>query len=236
MLLTHGFTGSCGHMRPLGDYLNRNGFTVQGILLPGHGTELKDMHASGWRQWLEAETAALKKLQDRYPYVSVAGLSMGGCLSLIVAAHSDVTACVTISAPMKTLQKFTFLAPALAIFMPQIMWKNGAANEKTVLDPEYNIGYAGMPTARVWDLNRLMKMARKSLVRLNCPLMAIQSHGDETISSDSAGIICREAASENKKMVWLEDVPHVCTISPEKDHIGREMCVFLKEAEHLRKG
>ena len=136
VLLTHGFTGSCGHMRPLGDYLNRNGFTVQGILLPGHGTDLKDMRAFGWRQWLDAETAALKKLQEEYPLVSVAGLSMGGCLSLIAAAHSDVTACITISAPMKTLQKFTFLAPALALFMPEIMWKNGAVNEKTVLDPE----------------------------------------------------------------------------------------------------
>ena len=38
VLLTHGFTGSAAHMRPLGDYLHAQGFTVRGILLPGHGT------------------------------------------------------------------------------------------------------------------------------------------------------------------------------------------------------
>ena len=37
VLLTHGFTGTPAHMRPLGEYLHAQGFTVQGILLPGHG-------------------------------------------------------------------------------------------------------------------------------------------------------------------------------------------------------
>lgn len=231
VLLTHGFTGSCGHMRPLGEYLNRCGYTVCGILLPGHGTSIQDMRSSGWKQWLDAEMTALADLKRKYPYVSVSGLSMGGCLSLIAAGRESVTACIPISAPMKTLQKFTFLAPVLALFKPEIMWEKGAVNDKTFLDPEFNVGYAGMPTARVGDLNRLMKMARESLGRIRCPVLAIQSHGDETISRDSSDIICREAASAVKKQLWLEEVPHVCTISREKDHIGQEICAFLKKAE-----
>jgi len=232
VLLTHGFTGSAGHMRPLGDYLHGQGFTVQGILLPGHGTSLADMRASSWQQWLDAEMTAVRKLKEKYRFVTVAGLSMGGCLSLIAAEQTDVTACVTISAPMKTQQRFTWAAPVAALFVREIMWQNGAVNEKTALDPAYNHGYPGMPTARVYDLNHLMKQARKNLYSVTCPLLAVQSHADETISADSAQIICDGCRAEKKKMVWLEGVPHVCTISREMEHIGREMAAFLREAEN----
>ena len=43
VLLIHGFTGSAGHMRPLGEALHAQGFTVQGINLPGHATSMEDM-------------------------------------------------------------------------------------------------------------------------------------------------------------------------------------------------
>lgn len=231
VLLTHGFTGTAAHMRPLGDYLNAQGFTVQGILLPGHGTSLKDMRASNWQQWLDAEMTAVRQLKEKYKYVSVSGLSMGGCLSLIAAEQTPVTACVSISAPMKTKDKFTWAAPLIAPFMPEMMWKSGAIFEKSLM-PEYNIGYPGMATARVKDLTHLMKQARKNLYSLTCPLLSVQSHADETISDDSADIIQREAGSAVKRMVWLEGVPHVCTISKEMEHIGREMADFLRKAEN----
>lgn len=232
VLLTHGFTGSAAHMRPLGNYLNAQGFTVQGILLPGHGTSLADMRKSSWQQWLEAELTAVRRLKEKYATVSVAGLSMGGCLSLIAAEQTDVAACVTISAPMKTQQKFTWAAPVAALFMPEIMWKNGAVNDKTRLDPEYNFGYAGMPTARVYDLNHLMKQARKNLYSIACPLLTVQSHADETISADSAQIIYDGVSSKVKQQLWLEGVPHVCTISSEMEHIGREMTAFLQQVQN----
>lgn len=229
VLLTHGFTGSAGHMRPLGDYLNAQGFTVQGILLPGHGTSLADMRKTSWHDWLDAELTAVRELKEKYRTVTVAGLSMGGCLSLIAAEQMQVDACVPISAPMKTQQRFTWAAPIAALVMPEMMWKNGAVNEKARLDPEYNHGYAGMPTARVYDLNHLMKQARRNLYSLTCPLLTVQSHGDETISADSAQIIYDESGSAQKEMLWLDDVPHVCTISREKDHIGQVMSDFLKK-------
>lgn len=231
VLLTHGFTGSAGHMRPLGDALNAQGYTVRGILLPGHGTSLADMRGSTWQDWLQAELTAVRELKEKYRTVTVAGLSMGGCLSLIAAEQMQVDACVTISAPMKTQQRFTWAAPVAALVMPEIKWQNGAVNDKERrLDPEYNIGYDGMPTKRVADLSHLMKQARKNLYSVTCPLLSVQSHGDETISADSAEIIQREAGAKVKELVWLEGVPHVCTISIEKDHIAQAMGDFLRKA------
>ncbi|MBQ2028269.1 MAG: alpha/beta fold hydrolase [Clostridia bacterium] len=230
VLLTHGFTGSAGHMHPLGDILNAKGFTVQGILLPGHGTNLEDMRQRCWQEWLDAELTAVEALKKEYRYVSVAGLSMGGDLSLIAASRYPLTACVSISAPMKTKARFGWAARIAALVKPVAEWTNGAVT-RTDLIPEYNIGYTGMPVARVYDLRQLMKQARRGLGKITCPLLVIQSHADETISEDSAQIILDGAGTSVKKTLWLDGVPHVCTISTALDQIAEEMADFLKSAE-----
>ena len=232
VLLTHGFTGSPAHMRPLGEYLHAQGFTAQGLLLPGHGTCIDDMRKADWQQWWQAERDAVCELKKKYRYVSVMGLSMGGVLSLMAAEHAElgVTACVAISAPMKTQARFTFLAWPLSLIKPQIAWRGGAG-KRTDLMKEYNIGYSCFATARIYDLNRLMHSARRNLYSIACPLLAVQSHADDTVSADSAQLIYDGVQSQVKRILWLENVPHVCTISNGMEHIGREAAAFLREAE-----
>ena len=155
---------------------------------------------------------------------------MGGDLSLIAASRYPLTACVSISAPMKTKARFGWAARIAALVKPVAEWTNGAVT-RTDLIPEYNIGYTGMPVARVYDLRQLMKQARRGLGKITCPLLVIQSHADETISEDSAQIILDGAGTSVKKMLWLDGVPHVCTISTALDQIAEEMADFLKSAE-----
>ena len=52
VLLIHGFTGTCGQMRPLGEALRGAGYTVMAPLLPGHGTSLEDMSRTSGGDWL----------------------------------------------------------------------------------------------------------------------------------------------------------------------------------------
>ena len=54
VLLIHGFTGSIAHMRPIAQELHARGFTVMGINLPGHATDLDDMVRYTWEDWLNA--------------------------------------------------------------------------------------------------------------------------------------------------------------------------------------
>jgi len=55
------------------------------------------------------------------------------------------------------------------------------------------------------------------------------------MDADEGKIILDGIKSEHKTALWLEEVPHVCTISKEKDHICQEIIKFLKEAEKLSK-
>lgn len=53
-LFIHGFMGSAAEMRLMGEYLAEKGFTVSGPLLPGHGTEPKDLTSVKRQDWWAA--------------------------------------------------------------------------------------------------------------------------------------------------------------------------------------
>lgn len=227
LLMIHGFTGSAAHLRPLGERLHRMGYTVRGINLPGHATRMEDMRACTWLDWLQAAKNEFAALKEKYPKVSVAGLSMGGVLSLLLAEQMDVTAAVTLSAPMAVQNKLMPLARLASPFMPVTWWKSRPA-DGVQLDPRYDLGYAGFPTRSAADLSRLIRMARHDLYAVTCPLLVVQSHGDETIAEDSGEVILRGISSERKGILWLEDAPHVCTLTDDIDVIAGAMGELLQ--------
>lgn len=230
VLLLHGFTGSAAHMRPLGEALNRQGFTVMGINLPGHAVSMDDMAQTSWQDWLDAAKEAFYQLQGRCRYASVAGLSMGGCLALIIAQQMQPTAAVTISAPMGVRNPLLPLAGLASVFMPRVMWRS-RTDTADVLDDRYDYGYPGFPTRCAADLQRIIRMARQDLHAVQCPLLVVQSRQDETITVDSADVIVKGVSSERVGALWLEGVPHVCTLSPQKENIASAMAELFRQAE-----
>ena len=232
ILLLHGFTGSAGHMRLIGEELHKKGYTVLGIHLPGHGTAMEDMGRVGWQEWLQAAKEGVLTLKERCDKVSVAGLSMGGVLTLLIAQQTKVNAVVVMSAPMALKNKFASLARLASPFSPVTYWRSDSEREK-LLDHRYDYGYPGFPTQKVSDLMHLIHMARRNLFAVTCPTLVIQSHADDTIHPDSADIILRGIRSEKKAMLWLEKVPHVITITNEYRHIAASMLEFLESTQQL---
>ena len=51
VLLIHGYTGAPGEMRLLGEFLHRKGYTVLGVLLPGHCTTPKNLSKYTFDDW-----------------------------------------------------------------------------------------------------------------------------------------------------------------------------------------
>lgn len=229
VLLMHGFTGTIAHMRLIGEKLHERGFTVMGINLPGHATDMDDMARHTWEDWLNAAKDAFLALKKQCDYVSVAGLSMGGCLSLILGQQMQPTAIAPISAPMGT-QLPLWLATLTRPVFPTIWWKNRDGDLVPVVN-EYDYGYPGFRNGCARHLDKLIKMARRNLHAVTCPVLVVQSHGDETIIPQSAEIILKGISSEHKSVLWLKDVPHVCTITHEADHIAAALAEHFRRAE-----
>lgn len=231
ILLMHGFTGSPSHMRMLADDLHEKGYTVKSIRLPGHATTESDMALADWRVWLQAAKEATLELMERCQTVVVCGLSMGGVLALLVAEQMKVNACVAISAPMATQNRYLPLSGVAALFVKRISWAS-QPERRHALDPAYDYGYTGFPTAKGADLHHLIRLARKNLFNLTCPLLCVQSDGDETVWPGSADCILAGVSSEQKWKLQLHDVPHVCTISKEEPAIVE---AIVRVAEEARK-
>ena len=229
ILLIHGFTGTPSQMRLVGEGLHEKGFAVRGILLPGHGETPEALKSVTWKDWLMAAEQAAREMRERYARFTVAGLSMGGCLALMLAARMEVDACVSISAPMRTVNPFRGLAALASPVMPMVNKRlDGPRNE---LIHEYDFGYNSFPTVSVSQLNEIMRRAKKELRCVRCPLLVIQSHGDQTVTADSPSIILNGAGSRVKAQLWLEKAPHACTISDEYPKIVNGMAEFLKKWE-----
>lgn len=229
VLLLHGFTGTIAHLRPVAETLHKQGFTVMGINLPGHATTMDDMAKCTWQDWLEAAKDAFLMLQKRCDYVSVAGLSMGGCLSLLLAEQMHPTAIAPISAPMGTKLPL-WLATLTRPIFPTIWWKTRDGQMVPVMN-EYDYGYPGFRNKCGRQLSKIIKLSRQNLHAVTCPILVVQSHGDETITADSAEIILRGVSSGRKGVLWLEDAPHVCTITPEAEAIAAAIGEHFRWAE-----
>ena len=229
VLLLHGFTGTIAHLRPLAEALHAQGFTVMGVNLPGHATDMDDMARATWEDWLNAAKEAFLRLKDRCDFVSVAGLSMGGCLALIIGEQMQPTAIAPISAPMGT--KAPLWMTRLASPFLKTVWWHTREDDPSSVDDRYDYGYPGFRTSCGAHLSRLISMSRRDLHAVTCPILVVQSHADATITDDSADVIIRGVSSTRKGVLWLDDVPHVCTISREGENIAAAIAAHFRWAE-----
>jgi carboxylesterase len=97
-LVIHGFTGNPGSMRGLAEAFAQAGFHVEMPRLPGHGTSIDEMLTTSWANWLGEAEAAYQRLVHRANKVVVAGLSMGGSLTLRMGAdHPEIAGLVCVN-------------------------------------------------------------------------------------------------------------------------------------------
>ncbi|MCA1716051.1 MAG: alpha/beta fold hydrolase [Actinobacteria bacterium] len=107
VLVSHGFTGTTQSVRPLGEALAEEGFTVMGPRITGHGTSMKDHAQSTALGWISSIEEGLTWLGQRTHTIFFAGLSMGGMFALYFAATRPelirgivpINACVFLNDP-----------------------------------------------------------------------------------------------------------------------------------------
>ncbi|MEY2995357.1 MAG: hypothetical protein RLZZ39_182 [Actinomycetota bacterium] len=97
-LCIHGFTGNPSSMRGVAEAFAEAGYHVELPRLPGHGTHVSDMLGTRWEHWSAEVDAAYRRLAERCDRVVVAGLSMGGSLTLWTALqHPEVAGIVCVN-------------------------------------------------------------------------------------------------------------------------------------------
>lgn len=227
VLLCHGFTGSPQSLRPWADHLAAAGFTVRLPLLPGHGTRWQDANRTTFADWLATVTASLAELSGRCRSVVVAGLSMGGTLTLRLAElHPDAIAGIVLVNPsILSLRKdVRFLLPLIKYVIPA---QQGIASD--IADPAASEdGYDHTPLRAMDSLRRAWKVVRADLTSIRMPVLLMHSRVDHVVEPENSAALLAEIGSNDVTEVWLERSYHVATLDYDAQRIFDESVRFIR--------
>ena len=226
VVLVHGFTGVPAHFRPLSGFLNDHGYTVVAPRLAGHGTTLADMATTRADDWIASARNAAEDVAD-HKRIHLAGLSMGGLISLLLAGPTGAATVTTINSPVIVRDKRLYLAPVVRHFLREVSWPEPETPELDEELEQYWIPYPGFPTKSAMGLLSIGGRALWAARRVEVPTLVIQSRSDETVDPRSARILAR-ALGEHARVHWLANSIHVAVLDKERDHIAREFLDHLK--------
>ncbi len=231
-LLVHGFTGTPFEMHGLGKYLsNHFHYTVSGPALAGHAMHISEMLKTDWRDWYNSLDEAYLTLKSRCSRIFCVGLSLGGLLTLHLAAHRRMTGIVAVSAPAYINHPYLWILeqmPLVTRFVPTL--KNSPGEDDTQ-DPAVHINrpeYGQTPTAQAASLVlELLPHVRSHLCEIKTPALLLQGCQDRTIPNDSMSIIFSELGSTDKQMMWLEPSGHLVLEDYAKEQAFQQIGEFI---------
>jgi carboxylesterase len=226
VLVIHGFTGCTQSMRPYGKALAARGYTVRGPRLPGHGTTVEDMAQRKYTEWTAEAERALQELHGQCDRVFVTGLSMGGTITLYLAARfgDKIAGIIPINALVLT-ESLLRLTPILKYL---VKTRPGVGSDiKKPGSKESCYDQVAVPAA--YELTRLLRVTREGLPRLGVPALIIASREDHVVKEPAnAEYIMANLGSKDRKLLWLENSYHVATLDNDAELIFERAAEFIE--------
>jgi carboxylesterase len=176
--------------------------------------------------WIRDLENALETLRQRCSKVFITGLSMGGTLTLYMAAmHANefagalpVNPAVFLNSPDLAGLAFMTGAPAVVPGVGSDIKQPGMTE----------LAYPVVPVPAIRQLYALMGVTRELLPRVTCPTMVFTSRDDHVVTPENGPYIVEHLGSADKRLVWLENSYHVATLDNDKELIAGEALKFIR--------
>ncbi|PKO00677.1 MAG: hypothetical protein CVU42_02290 [Chloroflexi bacterium HGW-Chloroflexi-4] len=219
ILLLHGFTATTVEVRPMAQFLNEQGFSVAGSLLPGHGVSPEELSQTKYTDWISAVKTAYQDLKSKHQNIIVLGESMGGLCTLWLAAqHSEI-------------KGILLFAPALNIhnlWQTRVLWPYVQYKHKKNIDLTSPWqGFNVVPLRAAAELHQFQKLIKRRLSEIQQPIIVFQGKLDKTIDPLSSVEIIEWVSSEEKELVWLEDSSHCILLDKQMELVKRLSLEFI---------
>ncbi len=228
LLFIHGFTASPSEVYPIAQLLyEKAGYTVSGLLLPGHGSTPQELNQTRWQDWFEAVKQELHILFNNYSEIFVAGLSLGGLLALHAACKiKNLRGAVVINASI--YNNFPLLiasAPVMRYIKPYFPKKDEIRTQE--LEEQGRFAYKVTPVKAFRSMISLRNKVIKELGEIDIPLLIMQSLKDESVNPRSAQFIMDRTHNAGVRLVELHESEHIATMGTEKEKIAGEIVKFI---------
>ena len=226
ILVLHGFTGSTKSVKPWGQALGEQGWTVRVPRLPGHGTRWQDMNITTWEDWYAEADRNLRDLRERCERVFVMGLSMGGSLSLRLAqVHGDeIDGLVLVNPAVHTERPDRFLLPMVSRVIGSFPGISNDIAKEGVDEGAYD----RLPLKAAHSLSKMWSIVKQDMPRITQPMLLFRSRQDRVVEPSNAAYIMANVSSPDVTEVVLERSYHVATLDHDADLINEGSVEFVR--------
>lgn len=232
VLMVHGFTGSPASMRPIGEGLASEGLSVEGIRLPGHGTDVEDLRSRRWTEWVDAAGAGLDALRERCRTIVTFGQSMGASVVLSLAASRphEVDG-IALTNPY-VFDRRLLAVPIGSRFLKDV---KGIANDVAKPGADEH-GDTVMPVPAIAQMAAMLKHVRAALPEIRQPIVVFGSRTDHVIPRSNAERVLERIGSERRELVLCPNSYHVVTLDYDGPLVQELVLAFARELDDARAG
>jgi carboxylesterase len=230
VLLAHGFTGSPASTRPLGEWLASQGLAVEGVRLPGHGTDLEDLRRRRASEWIDEAARGLDAISARCRTVVAFGFSMGGSIALALAASRPSEVDGLALANPYVFDRRHVLLPVARWFLRDVP---GRPND--IAKPGVDeMAYDRMPIPAIVSMAAMMKRVRAALPSIRQPVVVFGSSVDHVVSTSNPRKILARIGSERSALVPCPRSFHVVTLDHDAAVVRERVLTFAHDLDRAK--
>ena len=193
-IFVHGIVGTPNHFDFLMEYVPED-VSVWKLVLDGHGGKVEDFAHTSMKKWRAQVKAAIDELAEKHSRIYVVAHSMGTLLTMEQAIVNDkIVKMYWLQSPM-----YAFVQPRMFGNIAKIYWGNIREDDINAMSAYkcYGIGpsknlfkYIGW-VPRFLELLAQMRRARRDILLLKTPCVAIQADRDDVVSARSAKVLSK---------------------------------------------
>ncbi|MBY0413925.1 MAG: alpha/beta hydrolase [Bdellovibrionales bacterium] len=235
LFLAHGYMGTPAEMKFIAEPFIKDGWTVVGFLIPGHGSSSFVSNQYKYERWIKEMKIQLELVTDCFSEVRASGFSTGGLL-----LHNYVLT-EKIPASLKSLHLVSpFFIQRFGGFFERILgvFVNGMSVDTayfisrfrdlkvmTIDKQNYNQNIPIDTAFQVKELGQKvygMKESSQEFSKIQIPVQVFLSEGDWTVDTDSTKEVMNRDY-ENVQLVWYEGSEPHHLMAPSVSHVAGEV-------------
>jgi esterase/lipase len=213
VLLIHGLLASPAELRGYGEHLVKQGYTVMGVRLKGHGSSPYALQDKTWEDWYQSALRGYKILNAHCNRIFITGFSTGGALALKLAAEhsSEIIGVSVVALPIKFINPAFMLVPLLHGTNKLVDWLSSFEGVKPFIEnptEHPHVNYRNVPVKGLYELRQLIESMDNFVPLCTSPVLVLQGDNDPVVAFKSAEELMKKLTCKNKQLKIIPSTRH----------------------------